>query len=68
LLGAGLLLPALGAVLLAVRAVSASSFGTAGDPGLGLALFGPYAAAAEAVALLMFFAALAVIESPEEKR
>jgi NADH:ubiquinone oxidoreductase subunit 6 (subunit J) len=67
LLGAGLLLPALDAALLAARAVAAPKSGTAGDLALGPALFGPYAAAAEAVALLMLFAALAVINGPEEK-
>jgi NADH:ubiquinone oxidoreductase subunit 6 (subunit J) len=70
-LGAGLLLPVFAAALLAARAVGSPGSGrpdclTAGDSALGLALFGPYAAAAEAVALLMLFAALAVINSPEE--
>ncbi|MCX5794524.1 MAG: NADH-quinone oxidoreductase subunit J [Elusimicrobia bacterium] len=67
LLGAGLLLPVLDLVLLGARAVGAPDSGTAGDLVLGQALFGPYAVAAEAVALLMLFAALAVIKSPEEK-
>jgi NADH:ubiquinone oxidoreductase subunit 6 (subunit J) len=67
LAAAGLLLPAFDAILLAARAVAAPDAGAAGDLALGSALFGPYAAAAEAVALLMLFAALAVIERPEEE-
>jgi NADH:ubiquinone oxidoreductase subunit 6 (subunit J) len=68
LLAAGLLLPVLDAALLAARAAGSPPSGSAGDLVLGPALFGPYAAAAEAVALLMLFAALALIDSPQEKR
>jgi len=67
LLWVGLLLPVFDAALLAARAVGTPTSGTASDLALGPALFGPYAAGAEAVALLMLFAALAVIKSPEEK-
>jgi len=69
LAAAGLLLPVLDGGLLLVRAGVARlpAPGPANDLVLGPALFGPYAAAAEAVALLMLFAALAVIGSPEEK-
>ena len=68
LLAAGLLLPVFDVALLAARSIGASRSGTAGDWALGQALFGPYAAAVEVVALLMLFAALAVIGSPQEKR
>ncbi|MDD5629747.1 MAG: NADH-quinone oxidoreductase subunit J [Elusimicrobia bacterium] len=64
---AGLLLPVLDAGLLAAGAAGAPAGGTAGDLALGQALFGPYAVAAEAVALLLLFAGLAVVQSPEEK-
>ena len=67
LAAAGLLLPMLDGVLLLARAGVARvpSGASAGDLALGPALFGPYAAAAEAVALLMLFAALAVVDAPE---
>ena len=69
LAAAGLLLPVCDGALLLVRAGAARlpAPGPASDLVLGPALFGPYAAAVEAVALLMLFAALAVIASPEEK-
>jgi NADH:ubiquinone oxidoreductase subunit 6 (subunit J) len=73
LAAAGLLLPVIdGALLLlragAARGPAAAAAARAGDLSLGPALFGPYAAAAEAAALLLLFAALAVIDSPEEQR
>ncbi|MBI5241721.1 MAG: NADH-quinone oxidoreductase subunit J [Elusimicrobia bacterium] len=65
----GLLLPVCDGAILLLRAgaVRMPAAPPAGDLALGPALFGPYAAAAEAVALLMLFAALAVVRSPEEK-
>jgi NADH:ubiquinone oxidoreductase subunit 6 (subunit J) len=66
---AGLLLPVIDGALLLIRAgaVRLPAAAPAGDLGLGPALFGPYAAACEAVALLLLFSALAVIGNPEER-
>ena len=69
LIAAGFLPPLLEAVVLLARGGATSTpAAPIGDLALGPALFGPYAAAAEAVALLMLFAALAVVDKPEASR
>jgi len=66
---AGFLLPLAETIILLARVGTQAPLApvAAGDLVLGPALFGPYALAAEAVALLMLFASLAVLHAEDRR-